>query len=497
MAITRACYATRERVRRALDVQQATRSDTVIDRKLQLGSGAVDRLCMRKFYPLLTTYNWDWPNYQYAYPWRIWLDQKELAGDPANAPGGKLVTGSFLPSPIQITPGQYLLEPQDGPPYTEVQLRRDTNAAFGYNTTPQWDFQMTGYFGYWLQTQVAAFLAQAITSATQTTIQMSPNSTIDVGSTLVIGSERMLVTNNQYVSTGITFISGCTNASAADNTMTVPDGTQFAEQEVILVDSEWMLILGIIGNNLIVKRAYSGSVLATHSPVLIYAKRQLTVSRAFLGTAAATSYPQNTSVSVDIYPELVSELTIAEAVVSLIQEPQGYANQQQSNYYGQSQRGQGQQRESFPGPGLPDLRGQTFEAYGRKARSRVVLWRSLSSVSTSTSKPGVRSLMAAGWASWLGTSRRFWTSCPMCPSTESRSTCRRSTCTLVTTAAIRFTTRYRQMPGTWSLPFTLAGRRRTPRSCSMAAIRRSSMAPGSRASLRATSTSGQGASGAA
>jgi len=326
---------------------------------------------MRKFYPTLRSFHWDWPNYQYAYPWRLWLDQRELAGDPQNAPGGLIVTGSFLSPPITITPSEYLLLPEDGPPYTSLQLRRDSNAAFGYNTTPQWDIEITGYFGYWLNTQVASALAAAITSTTQQTIQVGPNGIIDAGSTLVIDSERMLVTDNQYISTGITFSSGCTTKSAADNTMVVPDGTQFSAQEVILVDSEWMLIQTIIGNNLIVKRAYSGSVLATHSPTVIYAKRQLAVARGFLGTTAAT-HTNGTAVSVDVYPELVSDLALAEATVGMIQEPQGYANTQQNTYYGQVQRGQGQQKETFPGPGLPDLRNNCFEAYGRKARSRVV-----------------------------------------------------------------------------------------------------------------------------
>jgi hypothetical protein len=371
MAITRACYATREQVRRALDVQQPAYADTIIDRKLQSASAAVDRLCMRKFFPLLTTYHWDWPNYQYSYPWQVWFDQRELAADPANAPGGQIITGSFLPTPIPITTGQYILLPEGGPPYTHIQLRRDTNAAFGYNTTPQWDIGITGYFGYWLQTEVAGTLAAAITTASQTSVQVGPNSLIDAGSTLIAGSERMLVTDNQYVNTGVSPTSGCTSASASDNTMAVPDGTKFAPQEVILLDSEWMLIQTIVANNLIVKRAYSGSVLATHSLPNIYAKRQLTVTRGFLGTTAAT-YAINAPVSVDLYPELVSDLTVAEAIIGLIQEPQGYANQQQATWYGQTTRGQGQQRETFPGAGIQDLRSQVCQAYGRQVRTRVI-----------------------------------------------------------------------------------------------------------------------------
>lgn len=366
MAITRACYANREQVRRALDVQQSAYADTLLDRKLQAASGAVDRLCMRKFYPLTTTYNWDWPNYQYAYPWRLWFDQRELAGPPT-----LVESGPFLTTPVVIPSSEYILFPQSGPPYTSIQLRRDTNAAFGNNTTPQYDIQITGPFGYWLQTEAAATLSAAITSTTQTTVNVTANGLIDVGNTLVIGSERMLVTDNPYASTGISPTAGCQTAQASDNTLTVPDGTQFSAQEVILLDSEWMLVQYIVGNNLIVKRAYSGSVLATHSLPPIYARRALTVSRAFLGTTAAT-YTQGTAVSIDVYPELVTELTIAEATVSIIQGQTGYANTQQATWFGQTQRSQGQVPESFPGPGLPDLRQQCYEAYGRKIRTRVI-----------------------------------------------------------------------------------------------------------------------------
>ena len=368
MAITRACYATREQVRRALDVQQSAYHDTIIDRKIQSASGSVDRLCKRKFYPEIKTYNWDWPNYQYAYPWRLWLDQRELAGPPS-----VVLSGPFLTSPITISPDDYILQPQSGPPYTSIQLRRDKNVAFGNNTTPQYDIQVTGPYGYWIQTEPAGSLAAAVSTASQTSVEIGPSGLVDAGATLVVGSERMLVTDNQYVSTGISFISGCTANSAADNTMVVPDGTQFSAQEVILVDSEWMLIQNVIGNRMIVKRAYSGSVLATHSPTTIWAKRQLTVVRGFLGTTAA-AYPDNTSVSIDVYPELVNELTVAETIMSLIQESQGYANQMQANWFGQSQRGEGQQAESFPGPGINDLRARVCEAYARQARSRVVLW---------------------------------------------------------------------------------------------------------------------------
>jgi hypothetical protein len=366
MPISRPCYTTREDVRSALDIQQASYADRKIDRALMSGSDSVDRLCMRKFYTKFTTYHWDWPNFQYAYPWQLWLDQRELAGVPS-----LVESGTFLSSPVQIPVADILFLPEDGPPYTGIELRRDLSYAFGYNTTPQWDINITGPFGYWMQTVPASSLAVALSDTTTTTVQAALGGYFDVGDTLIIDSEYMLVTDSQYISTGISFTAGCTTASAADNTMTVPDGTKFTSQEIILVDSEWILIQSVIGNNLIVKRAYSGSVLTTHSLGDIYAKRQFTVTRGVLGTTAA-SHSQGTQMYIRDIPGLVKELATAEAVVTLIQSTAGYANDSQATWRGQRQQGEGSQVEAWPGTGIPDLRQRCAEAYARQARSRVI-----------------------------------------------------------------------------------------------------------------------------
>lgn len=367
MPISRPCYCTREEVRLALDIQQSAYADHKLDRALASGSGSVDRLCMRRFYTQIKTYHFDWPNYQYAYPWRLWLDERELAGVPT-----LIESGPFLTTPVQIPTANCLFLPETGPPYTEIQLRRDLNSTFGNNTTPQFDILITGPFGYWLNTLPAGTLAVALPDGTGTTLQASSGAFFDVGDTLIIDTESMLVTDSQYVNTTIQFSAGCTTASAADNTMTVPDGTKFSAGEIILIDSEWMLIQYIIGNSLIVKRAYSGSVLTTHTaPGNVFAKRLFTVTRGALGSTAA-AHLINAPMSIREIPELVKELSLAEAVVTLIQTPAGYANDSQATWMGQQQRGQGSQKEAWPGTGIPDLRQRCEEAYARKARSRVI-----------------------------------------------------------------------------------------------------------------------------
>ncbi len=85
-----------------------------------------------------------------------------------------------------------------------------------------------------------------------------------------------------------------------------------------------MLITDIAGNVLTVKRAWDGSVLATHVGATVYAPRLLTVVRGVLGTAAAT-HLNGAAVAVHAVPGLVRELAVAEALNLFLQESAGYA----------------------------------------------------------------------------------------------------------------------------------------------------------------------------
>ena len=382
MAIYRACYVTREEVRRALDVKQAAYNNTQIDRQIQDASDSVDGLCMRVFFPTDDTRTFDWPNFQFAYPWQLWLSQSELAVSPATL----VVTGTYLASPIVIPTTNYILRPAPemppsmGPPYRILELRRDLHSAFGGNTTPQNDIGITGTFGYWNKILVSPALLGANINASTTTI----TTTVGVGGVgapgagdmLLIDSERMILQDSQYITTGITFTSGLTSnpPSKADNTIGVPSGPAFTVGEVIVIDSEAMLIDNILGNNLVVERAWDGSALATHSATTIFAQRQWTVTRGDLGTAAA-SHLQNAVISYLAIPGLVKELAVAEAIVGLTQEPGAYSYTITNTVRGDNTlggTGHGQQREPMPGAGLPDVRARCFTRYGVKARSQVV-----------------------------------------------------------------------------------------------------------------------------
>jgi hypothetical protein len=198
------------------------------------------------------------------------------------------------------------------------------------------------------------------------TITVTDSSRIGVGDVVICESERMLVTDYSWVNTGVAF-TGLSTAKASDKMAGVPDGTQFHAGEVLLVDIEWMLIEAVLGNNLVVKRAWEGSLLSEHSPGTLWARRVLSVLRGAVGTTTA-AHTSSSALAVAEVPGLIRQLSVAEALVELTQETGGYGGASSS-----SGAGSGGGNQSPSGPGLPDLREQVCcSRYTRHARIRAV-----------------------------------------------------------------------------------------------------------------------------
>lgn len=356
MAIQRACYTTRERVKTAVDLKWSARIDPQIDDAIEAASDAIDGDMHRVFYPEITTRYFPWPNFQYAYPWVLWLDNKELADITANVP--VVTTGGTL-----IPASACNFEPiNSGPPFTYLELRRDMNYGFGVGPTPQRDIAITGTFGYWTRTASAGALAVAMSDTTGTSATLTNGAVVGIGDNMLVGSERMLVTDKTMVDTGQAQQGlGCSTAKASDNLLAVTDGTKFSPYEVLLLGSERMQVVDVAGNTLTVRRAWDGSVLATHAGAEIYAQRLLTVTRGALGTTAAT-HLIGSSVSVGLVPGLIRQLATAYALVDVAQ---------QSGAYAQSQ-GEGATQVTKIGQGIPALRDEAYQAFGRKSRKRVI-----------------------------------------------------------------------------------------------------------------------------
>jgi hypothetical protein len=234
------------------------------------------------------------------------------------------------------------------------------NYSFGVSSTPQRDTAITGTWGFGADTDPAGSLATSV-NASVTAVTVSNGGAVGVGNILVIDSERMIVQDRANVDTGQTISSGVTTASAADVGLTVPNGAALNLDEVIQVDSERMLIVDITGNLATVKRAWDGTVLATHATgAHIYASRQLTVLRGQLGTTAA-SHSNAAAVSIHRVPALIQDLAIAECENRILQEPGGYAEASSEGAGGHNL-----------GAGLADLWDEAETTYGRKNRTRVI-----------------------------------------------------------------------------------------------------------------------------
>jgi hypothetical protein len=357
MALEQPVYCTREDVKAALDLKETARSNASVDRAVQAATDAVEAMCHRRFYPQLATRYFDWPD-QYARPWRLWLDDSELISVTALSSGGTAIPASA-----------YNLEPnRNGPPYNRIELHIDSSSAFGGGQTPQRDITVTGLFGYSNDESPAGTVDEAMTTG-ETDLDVTDSAAIGVGQILRVGTERLLVTEKSMKSTGQTLQAALT-AQQNGVTVAVQNGAGYSVDEVILLDSERMLIVDIAGNNLTVKRGWDGSVLAAHAGSTVYAPRTLTVQRGALGTTAATM-SQGDAIWRWRPPAAVRELCIAEAVVSLLQESSGYARTTGVGS-GARQVGGGQVAKTEYGVGISDLRDKTYTSHGRKARVRAV-----------------------------------------------------------------------------------------------------------------------------
>jgi hypothetical protein len=357
MPVTEPCYCTREQVQRALDIKLTARNNQQIDRAISSARRDIDSHMHRVFYPTDAIKRFDWPNFQYAYPWRLWFDQWELAAIPT------AVTSGGVTIPLAACN----FEPvNSGPPYNYLELRRDLPYSFGVGSTPQRDVAITGtWAGCAADTSPAGALAAAVSTTTATTVTVTDGSLVGVGDLLIADSERMLVTGRASTDTGQTLASGAATANPGDNALTIPDGTQVHVDEVIQVDSERMLVYDITGNIATVKRAWDGTVLATHSAsARIYAFRTLTVRRGMLGTTAAT-HTTATACTIHSVPALINDLAVAEAENRVLQEIAGYARSMPSDAGG-SKAVQARL------DALNDLRDRAYTAHGRKNRIRVI-----------------------------------------------------------------------------------------------------------------------------
>jgi len=307
-------YTTREKVKARLDISATARIDALVDDAIDAASAPIEGCLHRRFYPELATRYFDWPNYQYARTFRLWLESSEAISL------SQLVSGG-----VTILASDYFLRRSDGldePPYDSIEIDLASSAAFGSGSTHQRSIAATGLFGFDDTSAPAGALAEALDSS-ETAVDVTNAALVGVGNIVKCESERMIVTDRAQLDTGQDLI-GTIAADKAVVSLTVADGTALHVGETLLLDSERMQVIDIAGNVLTVKRAVDGSVLAAHTNSSIYAPRALTVTRGALGTTAA-AHADTTALTRYVVPAAVDAWARALAIDTLLQESSGYA----------------------------------------------------------------------------------------------------------------------------------------------------------------------------
>lgn len=348
--ISRATYCTREDVLAALQLAQSPRVYPKIDLAIESATFNIDRRCHRTFSPYVAVKTFPWPDpNSSAWSWRLWLDGNDLVSITTLVSGADTVTNFFL-------------EPQRyGPPYTHIEIDTSSTEAFSAGDTNQRAISITGLWGYNDTTQLVTALAGAIVSTSATTLTVADGSQVGIGDLLLIDTERLLVTGRDLVTSAQTVQTPLT-ASTANASVVVTTGSVFHTGEVITLDAEQMLITAVAGNTLTVERAVNGSVLAAHTGSTIFLPRTLTVVRGANGSTAAT-HLDAAVVRRSVAPAPIRALALAEAIVELQQGSAGYARTAGN---GDNERPIG------AGAGLEDLRDQVETGYRRKVRMRAV-----------------------------------------------------------------------------------------------------------------------------
>ena len=337
-------YCTREQVHDALGQADSVRNNRRIDDCILAGARDLEGELHRRFYPTTAT---RYPDPRWVAGNTLWVDDIDheiIALTSLTVDGTALVEGV-----------DYYLDPdRAGPPYTAIRLIRESSAAW---TTLQRGIVNVGTFGGSSGSSPAGTITADITTTTATQMLVSDSSEVGVRDMILIGSEQVAVTEKEFVDSGQT-VTAAVAASMAAVTVAVSDGTAFHVGEQLLIGAERMVVDAVSGDDLTVRRAAGGSVLAAHdTPDVVWVPRLCTIVRAVAGTTAAVHVAADALVR-NRAPSLVSETNLALAV--------GYLEQGKSAYA--RTIGSGDNARPAPGSGLAAVLERAYVRYGRRGR---------------------------------------------------------------------------------------------------------------------------------
>ena len=312
-------YVSREALKQAAHISGAD-LDSQVDRIIEAVSAELERQTHRLFYPKTQTRTYRWPPRGPGPTSHLWLDQDLIAVT-------SLKTKAQDASPTTIASTDYFLEPaNEAPPYDRIEIDSSSAAAFESGSTPQRSIEVVGRWGYREDTKTGGTVASGLASdAAATSMVCSNGSLIDVGNMLLIQSESIYVSNRSFAALGSVLVDDAAIAAdVADVSITLDASHGVLKGETMRLDSEEMYVEAVSGTVVTVKRAWNGTVLATHAnDTAVHINRTLTIVRAQNGTTGAV-HADATAVSVYTPPADIVSLALAEAIAVWHQEGSGW-----------------------------------------------------------------------------------------------------------------------------------------------------------------------------
>ena len=343
-------YVTREAVKRAAQINGPDEHPS-IDRLLESASREVERSLNRRFYPTTAIKYFPYPSSTGPCNYRYWLDDDLIEVILLVSGGTIILAADYFKEPVNY-----------GPPYNRIEIDLASAAAWESGDTHQRAIEVTGRWGY-CETSIAAGALAEADDGTETALDVTDSSLIGVGDLILIGTERMIVTEKNLLNTTTEVNMGAhIAADEAVVAITIDGVGAVCQGEIITIDAERMLVEGVAGAVLTVKRAYDGSVLASHlDNADLYAPRTLTVERAAVGTTAA-AHADKTAITKNVPPSLISELVLAEVIYGATQEKGSFA----------LTAGAGEAVREISGKGIADVRKRADDAYRRTRGPRSI-----------------------------------------------------------------------------------------------------------------------------
>ena len=300
-------YATVEQLQAAADYKPTAYEAARLRRIVDAASRRIELRLHRHFYPLTETVT-------YTRPALTRPSTSTSAGFFLNRDLLGILTVT-VDDISQTVAGIEVWPSQHGPPYSWIGVTGS-------------DIVIAADWGFSNDTAPAGALAEALDDS-ETAVDVTDSSTatgLGIGDLAIVDSERMVVTGKTQLDIAQN-IQGNLTADTSNTTVPIEDGTVIFAGESLLVNAEEMLVQAISANNLTVKRAWNGTVLAAHtSGDDIFAPRTLTVERAALGSTAAT-HLNAAALTRNLPPAAITDLCIAEAINTYEQETAGYARE--------------------------------------------------------------------------------------------------------------------------------------------------------------------------